>query len=82
LICSPLGGTPNAPALSPRKVAVRTHIPNRVVRLDALGNLRTDQSTFTVVSVWGKFGGLHACGATFSHIVPLPSASAKSFSFK
>jgi hypothetical protein len=76
------GGTSSAPALSPRKVAVRTHISNRVVRLDALGNLRTDQSTFTVVLVWGKFGGLHACGATFAHIVPLPNSSAKSFSFK
>src|SRR2546430_1773757 len=33
----------------------------------------TDWNTFAVVSLWGKFGGLHACGATFTHIVPLPN---------
>jgi hypothetical protein len=26
-----------------------------------------------VVSLWGKFGGLHACRATFPYIVPLPN---------
>jgi hypothetical protein len=33
----------------------------------------TDLSTFAVVSLWGKFGGLHACAATFPYIVPLPN---------
>jgi hypothetical protein len=28
----------------------------------------TDWSSFDVVSLWGKFGGLHACGATFPYI--------------
>jgi len=32
----------------------------------------TDRRTFAVISLWGKFGGLHACGATFSYIEPLP----------
>jgi hypothetical protein len=30
------------------------------------------RSTFAVISLWGKFGGLHACGDTFPHMVPLP----------
>src|SRR5260370_9466030 len=33
----------------------------------------TNRSSFAVVSLWGKFGGLHACGATFPYIVPLPN---------
>jgi hypothetical protein len=33
----------------------------------------TDRSTFAVISLWGKFGGLHACGGTFPYIVPLPN---------
>jgi hypothetical protein len=37
---------------------------------------------FASLWVWGKFGGLHACGATCSYIVPLPMSSAKSFSFR
>ncbi len=32
-----------------------------------------DRNTFAVISLWGKFGGLHACGGTFPHIVPLPN---------
>src|SRR5690349_2464860 len=28
---------------------------------------------FASSSLWGKFGGLHACAATFSYIVPLPN---------
>ncbi len=31
----------------------------------------TDRNTFAVISLWGKFGGLCACGATFLYIVPL-----------
>jgi hypothetical protein len=31
----------------------------------------TDRSTFAVISLWGKFGGLHTCAATFRYIVPL-----------
>src|SRR6266480_6732533 len=30
-----------------------------------------DRSTFAVISLWGKFGGLQACGATWPYIVPL-----------
>ena len=33
----------------------------------------TDRNTFAVISLWGKFGGLCACAATFPHIVPLPN---------
>src|SRR5216684_7954696 len=33
----------------------------------------TDQSSFAVISLWGKFGGLHTCAATFRYIVPLPN---------
>ena len=33
----------------------------------------TDRNTFAVISLWGKFGGLHACGGTFVYIVPLPN---------
>ena len=33
----------------------------------------TDRRTFAVISLWGKFGGLHACAATFVYIVPLPN---------
>ena len=32
-----------------------------------------DRSTFAVISLWGKFGGLQACAATFRYIVPLPN---------
>ncbi|HXC61387.1 MAG TPA: hypothetical protein VNV63_01815, partial [Nitrospiria bacterium] len=31
----------------------------------------TGRSTFAVISLWGKFGGLHTCGATFRYIVAL-----------
>ena len=31
----------------------------------------TDRNTFAVISLWGKFGGLYACAATFLYIVPL-----------
>jgi hypothetical protein len=30
-------------------------------------------SDFAVISLWGKFGGLHACAATCSYVVPLPN---------
>jgi len=33
----------------------------------------TDRNTFAVISLWGKFGGLQACGGTFLYIVPLPN---------
>lgn len=33
----------------------------------------TDRSTFAVISLWGKFGGLHTCAATFSYILLLPN---------
>ena len=28
---------------------------------------------FASRSLWGKFGGLHVCGATFAYMVPLPN---------
>ena len=31
------------------------------------------RSTFSVSSLWGKFGGLYACGATFPYTVPPPN---------
>ena len=31
----------------------------------------TNRSTFVVISLWGKFGGLCACRGTFSHFHPL-----------
>src|SRR5690242_2394584 len=33
----------------------------------------TDRNTFAVISLWGKFGGVYACAATFLYIVPLPN---------
>ena len=39
-----------------------------------IGSIRfneTDRSTFAVSSLWGKFGGLYACGATFPYTVTL-----------
>ena len=37
---------------------------------------------FAWPSLWGKFGGLHACGAAFSYILPLPNSLANPFIFK
>jgi hypothetical protein len=34
----------------------------------------TDWSAFAVGSLWGKFRGLHTCGDTFRHTVPLPNS--------
>jgi hypothetical protein len=31
------------------------------------------RAAFDFSSLWGKFGGLHACGATWSYIVSLPN---------
>jgi hypothetical protein len=33
----------------------------------------TDRGIFAASSLWGKFGGLYACGATFPHTVPPPN---------
>jgi len=38
-----------------------------------LSETETDGNTFGIISLWGKFGGLFACGATFSYIVPPPN---------
>jgi hypothetical protein len=43
---------------------------------NSIGSIRfneTDGTTFAVSLLWGKFGGLYACGATFPHTVPLPN---------
>src|SRR5271154_2954371 len=37
---------------------------------------------FASSSLWGKFGGLNACGDTFSYILPLPNSLANPFVFK
>ena len=42
-------------------------------RVGVFQEVGTDLSTFAVISLWGKFGGLHTCAATFSHIMPLPN---------
>lgn len=36
---------------------------------------------FASTSLWGKVWGLHACSATFSYILPLPSSPLSSFVF-
>jgi hypothetical protein len=41
---------------------------------NSIGSIRlneTDRDIFAASSLWGKFGGLYACGATFPHTVPL-----------
>ena len=48
----------------------KRYVPNRRVGSYQVGTYR---STFAVISLWGKFGGLHACGDTFPHMVPLPN---------
>jgi len=42
-------------------------------RVGVYQEVGTDRRTFAVISLWGKFGGLHACAATFVYIVPLPN---------
>jgi len=37
---------------------------------------------FAVISLWGKFGGPCACGATFWYYLALPNSFLKSFDFK
>jgi hypothetical protein len=37
---------------------------------------------FAWLSLWGKFRGLQACGATGSHILPPPNSFVKSFAFR
>jgi hypothetical protein len=44
-------------------------VPNR--RVGFCQEVGTDQSTFAVISLWGKFRELHACAYTFPYIVPL-----------
>jgi len=43
---------------------------------NSIGSIRlneTDRGIFAASSLWGKFGGLYACGATFPHTVPPPN---------
>ena len=54
----------------------------RSVKRRSTVHLRVLGRVFTCLSLWGKFGGLHACGATFSYIVPLPNSLANPFIFK
>ena len=60
---------PSDPFIGPRIVPVKS--ANR--RVGSYQEVGTYRSTFAVISLWGKFGGLHACGDTFPHIVPLPN---------
>ena len=46
-------------------------VPNR--KVGSYQEARTDRNTFAVISLWGKFRGLHTCGATFRYIVPRPN---------
>ena len=46
---------------------------------ESFGSVRIAFASF---SIWGKFGGLHTCGATFSYIVALPNSSVKSIAFR
>src|SRR5258708_360933 len=49
----------------------KRYVPDR--RVGSYQEVGTARSTFAVISLWGKFGGLYACGSTFPHIVPLPN---------
>jgi hypothetical protein len=49
----------------------KRYVPNR--RVGSYQEVGTYRSTFAVISLWGKFGGLHACGDTFPHMVPQPN---------
>jgi hypothetical protein len=42
-------------------------------KVDVYQEVGTDRRTFAVISLWGKFGGLQAWGATFPYNVPLPN---------
>ena len=44
--------------------------------------LRRDEPYFRLAFAMGKIRGLHACGATCSHIVPQPNSFVKSFAFR
>jgi len=48
----------------------KRYVPHR--RVGSYQEVGTYRRTFAVISLWGKFGGLHACGDTFPHMVPLP----------
>ena len=60
---------PSDPFIGPRIVPIKA--ANR--RVGSYQEVGTYRSTFAVISLWGKFGGLRACGDTFPHIVPLPN---------
>src|SRR5229473_1466079 len=49
----------------------KRYVPNR--RVGSYQEVGTYRSTFAVISLWGKFGGLHTCAATFSYILPPPN---------
>jgi hypothetical protein len=41
--------------------------------LDQVFDIALELHTFAPSSLWGKYGGLYTCAATFSYIVPLPN---------
>src|SRR5229473_7928708 len=49
----------------------KRYVPNR--RVGSYQEVGTYRSTFAVISLWGKFGGLHACADTFPYTVPPPN---------
>src|ERR1700686_5185043 len=64
----------------PERLLTRQVLPRRIglpcVVNNSIGSNRfneTDRGTFAVSSLWGEFGGLYACGATFPYTVPLPN---------
>jgi integrase len=57
---------------------INAELINNALRLSSEGLVfikkrEPDRSNFAVISLWGKFGGLNTCGATFPYIVPLPN---------
>jgi hypothetical protein len=68
----------NPPLRAPRTVDENLgrilRIPSRRGRVAiAQSKASCDTAAFASSSLWGKFGGLHACADTFLYIVPLPN---------
>jgi hypothetical protein len=68
----------NPPLRVPRTVAENLgwilRIPSRRGQVGITQSKAScDIAAFASSSLWGKFGGLHACGAPFRYFVPLPN---------
>ncbi len=70
----------------PKEGRINKHLVDSMLcdpwSVGVLYNLGALGGIFAWLSLWGKFGGLHACGATLSYTVPLPSSLANPFVFK